>query len=113
MRFRIIKSIIQHPFTASITIRWKTTSAQYVASRAREPTFDKLMESIKTLPKVIAIQDLILANPTNNPPSVSLDFLSGLSQKLHLNRGAPLSFADIHMSSTSSTTRDYHNPFAN
>ncbi|KDP20312.1 hypothetical protein JCGZ_06938 [Jatropha curcas] len=88
MRFQIIKSIIQHPITASITIRWKTTSAQYVASRARDPTFEKLMENYKNLAKVIAIQDLILANPNNSPPSVSFDFLSRLSQKLHLNRGA-------------------------
>ncbi|GAB4857794.1 hypothetical protein Ancab_015702 [Ancistrocladus abbreviatus] len=67
----------------------KTTSAQYVASRARDPTFEKLMDHYKNLLKVVAIQDLILANPNKNPPSVSLDFLSRLSQKLHLNRGAP------------------------
>lgn len=46
------------------------------------------MEKYKNLVKVIAIQDLILANPTDSNPSVSLDFLSRLSQKLHLNRGA-------------------------
>ncbi|OMO83936.1 hypothetical protein COLO4_22317 [Corchorus olitorius] len=46
------------------------------------------MDKYKNLLKVIAIQDLILANPAISPPSVSLDFLSGLSQKLHLNRGA-------------------------
>lgn len=44
------------------------------------------MDKYKNFLKVIAIQDLILANPKN--PSVSLDFLSRLSQKLHLNRGA-------------------------
>ncbi|KAL9224858.1 hypothetical protein vseg_000853 [Gypsophila vaccaria] len=46
------------------------------------------MDSYKNLVKVVAIQDLILANPSRNPPSVSVDFLSRLSQKLHLNRGA-------------------------
>ncbi|KAK6912420.1 Plant organelle RNA recognition domain [Dillenia turbinata] len=65
------------------------TSCQYVASRHRDPTFEKLMDKYKTLNKVLAIQDLILSNPKN--PSLSLDFLSRLSQKLHLNRG-PLSF---------------------
>lgn len=44
------------------------------------------MDKYKNLVKVIAIQDLILANPKN--PCVSIDFLSRLSQKLHLNRGA-------------------------
>ncbi|KAF7831197.1 protein ROOT PRIMORDIUM DEFECTIVE 1 [Senna tora] len=58
----------------------------YVAARARDPTFEKLMEKYKNLLKVIAIQDLILANPKNQ--SVSVDFLSRLSQKLHLNHGA-------------------------
>uniref|UniRef100_A0A5B7BUJ1 PORR domain-containing protein n=1 Tax=Davidia involucrata TaxID=16924 RepID=A0A5B7BUJ1_DAVIN len=68
----------------------KTTSSQYVASRARDPTFEKLMDKYKNLLKVVAIQDLILANPLHNPPppSVSLEFLNRVSQKLHLNRGA-------------------------
>lgn len=65
------------------------SSAQYVASRARDPTFEKYMDHYKKLVKVVAIQDLILANPNKNPPSVSVDFLSRLSQRLHLNRGAP------------------------
>ncbi|CAJ2640570.1 unnamed protein product [Trifolium pratense] len=43
------------------------------------------MDKYKNLLKVIAIQDLILANPKNQ--SVSVDFLSNLSQRLHLNRG--------------------------
>ncbi|EEF40614.1 conserved hypothetical protein [Ricinus communis] len=88
MRTQILKSVLKHPFMVSITVRSKTTSGQYVASRSRDPTFEKLMEKYKNLVKVIAIQDLILANPTNSPPSVSVDFLSRLSQKLHLNRGA-------------------------
>ncbi|KAF8012186.1 hypothetical protein BT93_I0349 [Corymbia citriodora subsp. variegata] len=70
-----------------ITTRTKTTSAQYVASRARDPTFEKLMEKYKNLLKVVAIQDLILAS-SNPSASISLDFLNRLSQKLHLNRGA-------------------------
>ncbi|KAH7848249.1 hypothetical protein Vadar_000100 [Vaccinium darrowii] len=73
------------PFTT--TLRSKTTSSQYVSSRARDPTFEKLMTHYKNLLKVISIQDLILASP-NNPPSISLDFLNRLSQTLHLNRGA-------------------------
>lgn len=85
----MIKSLFKHPFTFSITIRSKTTSAQYVASRARDATFEKLMDKYKNFVKVIAIQDLILSNPNKTPPCISLDFLSKLSQKLHLNRGAP------------------------
>ncbi|KAL4396098.1 hypothetical protein HN51_000606 [Arachis hypogaea] len=88
MGIHIMKILIKHKhsFGFSISIRLKTTSAQYVASRVRDPTFEKLMDKYKSLFKVIAIQDLILANPGN--PSVSIDFLSRLSQKLHLNRGA-------------------------
>ncbi|XP_047172504.1 protein ROOT PRIMORDIUM DEFECTIVE 1-like [Vigna umbellata] len=77
---------LEHPTSFSMFVRSKTTSAQYVASRFRDPTFEKLMDNYKNLVKVIFIQDLILANPKN--PSVSIDFLSKLSQKLHLNRGA-------------------------
>ncbi|KAL6343123.1 hypothetical protein AAG906_019666 [Vitis piasezkii] len=80
----IIKRILLHP--PSTSVRFKTTSVQYVASRARDPTFEKLMDNYKNLLKVVSIQDLILANPKN--PTVSLQFLSNLSQKLHLNRGA-------------------------
>ncbi|CAI8597101.1 unnamed protein product [Vicia faba] len=76
----------QKSLCVSISIRSKTTSIQYVESRHRDPTFEKFMEKYKNLLKVIAIQDLILANPKNQ--SVSVDFLSNLSQKLHLNRGA-------------------------
>lgn len=72
--------------TATFLHRMKTTSAQYVASRARDPTFEKLMEKYKNLLKVISIQDLILAS-NSSPPSISLDFLHRLSQRLHLNRG--------------------------
>ncbi|XVF58782.1 hypothetical protein PTKIN_Ptkin07bG0094300 [Pterospermum kingtungense] len=88
MRILTIKTILKHQKLCQIICsRAKTSSAQYVASRFRDPTFEKLMDKYKNLLKVIVIQDLILANPTNNP-SVSLDFLSRLSQKLHLNRGA-------------------------
>ncbi|KAJ8900420.1 hypothetical protein K2173_025197 [Erythroxylum novogranatense] len=89
MKIQSFKSIFEHPFLSSIATRSKTTSAQYVASRVRDATFEKLMDKHKNLVKVNAIQDLILANPTKNPPSVCIDFLSRLSQKLHLNRGAP------------------------
>ncbi|XP_058185496.1 protein ROOT PRIMORDIUM DEFECTIVE 1 [Rhododendron vialii] len=73
------------PFTTAL--RSKTTSSQYVSSRARDPTFEKHMTHYKNLLKVISIQDLILSN-NKNPPSISLDFLTRLSQTLHLNRGA-------------------------
>ncbi|CAJ1960685.1 unnamed protein product [Sphenostylis stenocarpa] len=79
-------SRLEHSTHFSMCVRSKTTSAQYVASRFRDPTFEKHMDNYKNLVKVIYVQDLILANPKN--PSVSIDFLSKLSQKLHLNRGA-------------------------
>ncbi|CAA7026425.1 unnamed protein product [Microthlaspi erraticum] len=89
MRFGLTRSVLIHTFGGSIiTVRSTTTSGQYVASRSRDPVFEKLMDKYKNLLKVIAIQDLILANPTPDPPSVSIEFLSRLSQKLHLNRGA-------------------------
>ncbi|GLT31130.1 hypothetical protein SLA2020_139440 [Shorea laevis] len=89
MRLHIVKFMLkcQSSFQSN-SVRYKTTSAQYVASRARDATFEKLMDKYKNLLKVIAVQDVILANPANNPPAASLDFLSRLSQKLHLNRGA-------------------------
>lgn len=87
MANHILKFILSNPAIPSMTVRSKTTSTQYVAARARDATFEKLMDTYTELLKVVSIQDLILANP-NNPPSVSLDFLSRLSQKLHLNRGA-------------------------
>ncbi|KAG2701858.1 hypothetical protein I3843_06G059700 [Carya illinoinensis] len=86
MRTHIINFITKHPHQPSMGVRSKVTSSQYVASRARDPVFEKLMDKYKHLVKVIAIQDLILANPKNQ--CVSLDFLSRLSQRLHLNRGA-------------------------
>ncbi|KAJ7964364.1 Protein ROOT PRIMORDIUM DEFECTIVE 1 [Quillaja saponaria] len=83
---QLVKFLMKHPHHLLVVVRSKTTSSQYVASRTRDPTFEKLMDKYKNLLKVIAVQDLILANPKN--PSVSLEFLSRLSQKLHLNRGA-------------------------
>lgn len=68
-------------------LRSKTTSAQYVASRARDATFEKLMDKYKHYSKVVAVQDLILASVLPSS-SVSLEFLDRLSQRLHLNRGA-------------------------
>ncbi|KAI9100061.1 hypothetical protein K1719_024279 [Acacia pycnantha] len=82
----LVKFLRKHPVSRFICVRSKVTSSQYVASRARDPTFEKLMKNYKNLLKVIAIQDLILANPKKQ--SVSVEFLSRLSQKLHLNRGA-------------------------
>lgn len=65
--------------------RCKTTSAQYVAARARDATFEKLMDGYKNLLKVAAVQDLVLASPGGALP---LSFLSSAAQKLHLNRSA-------------------------
>ncbi|KAK9055175.1 hypothetical protein SSX86_026257 [Deinandra increscens subsp. villosa] len=88
MAIQFIKKItFNHP-QSLLSFRLKTTSSQYVASRFRDATFEKFMDHYKNLLKVISIQDLILANPKNNPPSVSVDFINRLSQKLHLNRGA-------------------------
>ncbi|KAL7589342.1 hypothetical protein Lser_V15G38010 [Lactuca serriola] len=87
MATHLIKRITSNPSHSPFSLRLKTTSSQYVASRIRDATFEKFMDKYKNLLKVISIQDLILANP-NNPPSVSVDFLNRLSQKLHLNRGA-------------------------
>ncbi|KAF8398695.1 hypothetical protein HHK36_014552 [Tetracentron sinense] len=81
-----IKLIFKFPNYQSMAVRSKTTSAQYIASRARDPTFEKLMHKYKNFLKVISIQELILANPKD--PTIALDFLTKLSQKLHLNRGA-------------------------
>ncbi|KAM1213065.1 hypothetical protein PS2_004527 [Malus domestica] len=86
MGTRFSRWIMKQPRQYFLAVRYKTTSIEYVASRARDPTFEKLMDKYKNLLKVIAVQDLILANP--HDPAVSLDFLSKLSQKLHLNRGA-------------------------
>lgn len=87
MATQFMKRITSTPRFAPLSLRLKSTSSQYVASRVRDATFEKFMDNYKNLLKVISIQDLILANP-NNPPSVSVDFLNRLSQKLHLNRGA-------------------------
>lgn len=89
MKLHVVKFLLEYQRSSQINfIRFKTISAQYVARRARDATFEKLMDQYKNFLKVIAVQDLILANPTNNPTAASLDFLSRLSQKLHLNRGA-------------------------
>ncbi|KAI3801709.1 hypothetical protein L1987_29822 [Smallanthus sonchifolius] len=87
MATQFIKKLTSSRSHSFLSHRHKTTSSQYVASRFRDATFEKFMDNYKNLLKVISIQDLILANP-NNPPSVSVDFLNRLSQKLHLNRGA-------------------------
>ncbi|RWR90411.1 Plant organelle RNA recognition domain-containing protein [Cinnamomum micranthum f. kanehirae] len=76
---------ILNPLFFFIFFRPKTTSAQYVSSRALDPTLEKLMRRHKNLLKVVSVQDLILASPDH---SIPLPLLSRLSQKLHLNRGA-------------------------
>ncbi|KAJ0788777.1 putative plant organelle RNA recognition domain-containing protein [Helianthus annuus] len=88
MAIQFIKKVTSSSPHSLLSHRSKTTSSQYVASRFRDATFEKFMDHYKNLLKVISIQDLILANPSNNPPPVSVDFLNRLSQKLHLNRGA-------------------------
>ncbi|KAL1833503.1 hypothetical protein ACET3Z_003154 [Daucus carota] len=85
MATHFTKKLTLHPL---FTINpYSTSSATYVASRFRDPTFEKLMDKYKNLLKIYSIQDLILANPTINPPSISINFLTRLSQKLHLNKG--------------------------
>ncbi|XP_010246222.1 PREDICTED: protein ROOT PRIMORDIUM DEFECTIVE 1 [Nelumbo nucifera] len=86
LRSNFIFKSLNCPFS---TVRFKVTSVQYVATRARDPTFEKFMDNYKNLLKVVSVQDLIIANPKNR--TISLDFLNRVSQKLHLNRGA-LSF---------------------
>ena len=76
MGTHIMKFLTKHPTRLSISVRSKTTSSQYVASRAGDPTFEKLMHNYKNLLKVISVQDLILANLKNQ--SVSADVLSRL-----------------------------------
>ncbi|KAJ3672283.1 hypothetical protein LUZ60_007004 [Juncus effusus] len=69
--------------------RHKTTSAQYVAERHRDATFEKLMETYKPYLKALPLIDLILSSPEHTLP---LHFLSpSLSQRFHFNRG-PLHF---------------------
>nr|XP_010940377.1 protein ROOT PRIMORDIUM DEFECTIVE 1 [Elaeis guineensis]XP_029116070.1 protein ROOT PRIMORDIUM DEFECTIVE 1 [Elaeis guineensis] len=70
----------------AVLARSKTTSAQYVAARHIDPTFEKLMDGYKHLLKVVAVQDLILASPGLSLP---LPLLSSAAPKLRLNRGAP------------------------
>ncbi|XP_070024265.1 protein ROOT PRIMORDIUM DEFECTIVE 1 [Nicotiana sylvestris] len=95
MLTQLLSKLNHQPPTTTILLllRRKTTSAEYVASRNRDPTFEKLMDKYKNLFKVISIQNLILGTTTTNnatasPPAVSVDFLNRLSQRLHLNRGA-------------------------
>ncbi|XP_008811131.2 protein ROOT PRIMORDIUM DEFECTIVE 1 [Phoenix dactylifera] len=70
----------------AVLARSKTTSAQYVAARHIDPTFEKLMDGYKHLLKVAAVQDLIIASPGLSLP---LPLLSAAAPKLRLNRGAP------------------------
>lgn len=65
--------------------RFKTTSAQHVAARHLDPTFEKLMDGYKHFLKVVAVQDLILASPAASLP---LPFLSAAAPRLRLSRGA-------------------------
>ncbi|TQE11999.1 hypothetical protein C1H46_002393 [Malus baccata] len=58
---------MKQPRQYFVAVRYKTTSSEYVASRARDPTFEKLMDKYKNLLKVIAVQDLILARPCSVP----------------------------------------------
>ncbi|XP_042472721.1 protein ROOT PRIMORDIUM DEFECTIVE 1 [Zingiber officinale] len=65
--------------------RFKVTSAQHVAARHLDPTFEKLMEGYKHLLKAVAVQDLILASPAASLP---FPLLSSAAPRLHLSRGA-------------------------
>ncbi|KAG0476039.1 hypothetical protein HPP92_012880 [Vanilla planifolia] len=72
--------------STAASYRWKTTSAQYVAARHRDHTFEKLMEGYKHLLPVLSVQDLILASPEL---SIPLPLLSSPSatRLLRLRRG--------------------------
>ena len=52
----ILKPVNGCPFGFNSIARGIST-AQYVASRARDPTFEKFMDYYKNLVKVVAIQD--------------------------------------------------------
>ncbi|XP_060195937.1 uncharacterized protein LOC132625141 [Lycium barbarum] len=84
MLTHLLQKLTHKPPTPTILLRHKTTSSEYVSSRNRDPTFEKLMDIYKNLFKVISIQDLILGTTTNTN-AVSIDFLNRLSQRLHLN----------------------------
>ncbi|KAK8943238.1 hypothetical protein KSP39_PZI009084 [Platanthera zijinensis] len=66
--------------------RQKTTSAQYVAARHRDNTFEKLMDGYKNLIPVLSVQDMILASPEH---SIPLPFLASPEaiRLLRLRRG--------------------------
>ncbi|KAJ1694584.1 hypothetical protein LUZ63_011282 [Rhynchospora breviuscula] len=77
------------PWPLLLLRRSKTTSAQHVAARHRDPTFEKFMDSYKHYLKALPVIDLIISSPGHTLP---LSFLSSyFSQRLHLNRG-PLHF---------------------
>ncbi|KAM0942230.1 putative plant organelle RNA recognition domain-containing protein [Dioscorea sansibarensis] len=80
-----VQAILTRRFSPPASTRAKTTSAQHVAARFIDPTFEKLMDNYNHLLKVIAVQDLILASPNEALP---LPLLSSAAQRLHLNRGA-------------------------
>ncbi|KAJ0966843.1 hypothetical protein J5N97_023760 [Dioscorea zingiberensis] len=80
------RAVLQRRFSPAPITRSKTTSAQYVAARSIDPTFEKFMDNYKHLIKVIAVQDLILASPNEALP---LPLLSSAAQRLHVRRGAP------------------------
>ena len=65
--------------------RGKTTSAQYVEQRARDPTFEKYMEKHKKLIKVVKVQTILLGR---RDKTLSLYYLSKLQYKLRLRVGA-------------------------
>lgn len=81
----VVRTVLTRRFSPPASTRPKTTSAQHVAARSIDPTFEKLMDKYKHLFKVIAVQDLILASPNEALP---LPLLSSAAQRLHLNRGA-------------------------
>ncbi|KAH9314018.1 hypothetical protein KI387_022645 [Taxus chinensis] len=66
-------------------LRCKTTSAQYVLQRTRDPTFEKLMDKHKKLLTVVLVQTIVLGSREKSLP---FQYLSRLQNKLRLKRGA-------------------------
>lgn len=72
-------------YSLGFQIRCKTTSAQYVAQRTRDPTFENFMDKYKHLRTVALVQTILLGRHDKTLP---LQYLSRLQHKLRLKRGA-------------------------
>ncbi|KAM1422417.1 hypothetical protein ACFX2I_004553 [Malus domestica] len=64
MGTRFSRWIMKQPRQYFLAVRYKTTSIEYVASRARDPTFEKLMDKYKNLLKSLLSKISSLQTPT-------------------------------------------------